>query len=83
MDESFPFFSGLFFPGEATARWPRILIISGNFQSNLVPVYFLNSHGVQLLAGNQPHYCGGGNSNHYLHNGSGQSALSHNVLLSE
>lgn len=73
MDESFF--------GEGTDSWPCILITSGNFQSNLVPVYFLNSCGVRLLARNQPHYCSGGNCNHYLHNSSGQSFLWQNTLL--
>lgn len=47
-----------------------------------MPAYFLNSCGVQILARNQPHYCGGTNFTHYLPNSSGQSLLSHNMLLS-
>lgn len=74
MDESFL--------GEGTDSRPCILITSGNIQSNPLPEYFLNWCGVQLLARNQPHYCHVGNSNHYLHNSSGQSFPSHNTLLS-
>lgn len=77
MDESF---LGGFVEG--TDSWPWILITLGNFQCNLVPAHFLNSCGVQILARNQPHYCGGTNFTHYLPNSSGQSFLSHNMLLS-
>ena len=48
-----------------------ILITTGNIESNLLPVYFLNRRGIQLLARNQPHYCHMGNADNYLHNKSG------------
>lgn len=74
MDESFL--------GEGTDSRLCILITTGNIQSNLLPVYFLNWCSVQLLARNQPHYCRVGNCNSYLHNSSGQSFPFHNMLLS-
>lgn len=41
------------------------------FKVTLLPVYFLNRCGVQLLARNQPHYCHVENCNCYLHNSCG------------
>lgn len=81
MDESWGTGGGGLCVG-GTDSGPWISITLGDFQCNLVPAYFPDPRGVQILAGNQPHYCGGTNFTHYVPNSSGLSFLWHNMLLS-